>query len=106
MKNEDLTHKIIGCAYKFHNTLGFGFFEGVYKKAMVIELQKQSLTVEEEKPLKVYYEDHEIGDFYIDLFINNEIIVELKALESLNKAHEVQRGHQMLNRGDSSLPFN
>ena len=56
MKNEELTHKIIGCAYKVFNQLGFGFLESVYKKAMIIELAKSKLKAEEEKPLKVYYD--------------------------------------------------
>jgi len=90
MEYEKITHKIIGCAYKVHNTLGFGFLESVYKKAMMIELQKQKLAVEEEKPLKVHYENQVVGDFYIDLFIEDEILVELKSVEKLNKAHEVQ----------------
>ena len=57
MKHEELTHKIIACAYKVYNTLGFGFLESVYKKGMVIELTKSALKVEEETPLKVYYDN-------------------------------------------------
>jgi len=63
MKHEEITHTIIGSAYQVHNQLGFGFLEIVYKKAMIIELKKNSLKVEEEKPLKVYYEDQVVGDF-------------------------------------------
>ena len=55
MELEELTHKIIGVAYKVFNQLGFGFLESVYQKAMVIELGKSDLNVEAEKPLKVYY---------------------------------------------------
>ena len=90
MKNEELTHKIIGCAYQVFNKLGFGFLESVYKKAMVIELNKNELECVEEKPLKVYYEDEVVGDFYIDLLIENEIIVELKSVQNLAKEHEAQ----------------
>jgi GxxExxY protein len=90
MEKEDITHKIIGCAYKVHKKLGYGFLESVYKKAMVIELNKAGLKCEEEKPLKVYYENEVIGEFYIDLFINDEIIVELKSIQNLSKEHEVQ----------------
>lgn len=90
MKHEDLTHKIIGCAYEVYKKLGFGFLESVYKKAMVIELTKNNLNVEQEKPLKVYYDDQVVGEFYVDLFVENEIIVELKSVENLTKAHEVQ----------------
>ena len=90
MKHEDITHKIIGCAYKVFNQLGFGFLESVYKKAMLIELEKQGLQAEEEKSLKVYYDNQIVGDFNIDLYVENEIIVELKSVENLSKAHEVQ----------------
>jgi GxxExxY protein len=90
MEYQDLTEAIIGCAYKVYNKLGFGFLESVYKKSMVVELTKSTLEVEEEKPLKVYYDDEIVGDFYIDLLVENEIIVELKSVENLVKAHEVQ----------------
>ena len=90
MKYEDLTQRIIGSAYQVHNQLGFGFLESVYKKAMIIELSKDALKVEPEKPLKVYYDGQNIGDFYVDLLIEDEIIVELKSIQNLAKEHEVQ----------------
>jgi GxxExxY protein len=67
-----------------------GFLESVYKKAMVIELSKRGLKAEEEKPLKVYYEDRVVGDFFIDLFVEDEVVVELKSIRSIAKEHEVQ----------------
>jgi len=90
MKHEELTHRIIGCAYQVCNQLGFGFLESVYKKAMVIELINNDLSVEEDKALKVYYNDQVIGDFYADLYIEDEIIVELKSVQNIIKEHEVQ----------------
>jgi len=90
MHLENITHKIIGSAYHVYNQLGFGFLESVYKKAMIIELAKNHLKVEEERPLKVYYDAQVIGDFYVDLFIEDEIIVELKSVQNLAKEHEVQ----------------
>ena len=90
MKNEEITHKIIGAAYKVFNTLGFGFLESVYKKAMIIELGKDGLRVEAEKALKVYYDNQIVGDFYLDLFVEDQIVVELKSVKSLAKEHEVQ----------------
>ena len=89
MESQELTETIIGCAFKIYNKLGFGFLESVYKKAMVIELNKSNLKVEEEKPLKVYYDNEVIGDFYVDLFIE-EVVVELKSIQNLAKGHEVQ----------------
>ena len=69
---------------------GFGFLESVYKKAMIIELAKRKLKAEEEKPLKVYYDSQVIGEFYVDLFVEDEIITELKSVKNLAKEHEVQ----------------
>ena len=90
MKHKDITHKIIGCAYQVFNKLGFGFLESVYRKAMVIELGKSDLIVEQEKPLKVYYDNQVVGEFYVDLLVEDEIIVELKSVQNLLKEHEVQ----------------
>ena len=90
MQYEELTHKIIGCAYKVFNELGFGFLESIYKKAMIIELTKSDLKVESEKPLKVYYDDQVLGDFFIDLYVEDKVIVELKSVQHLVKEHEVQ----------------
>ncbi len=90
MKHEDITKNNIGASYRVFNTLGFGFLESVYRKSMGIELMKNNLKFEEEKPLKVFYEDHVIGDFYLDLLIEDEIVVELKSIQNLLKEHEVQ----------------
>ena len=90
MKYEELTHKIIGAAYKVFNQLGFGFLESVYKKAMLIELTKNNLKVEAEKSLRVYYDNQIVGDFYIDLYVEEKVVVELKSVETLAKQHEVQ----------------
>ena len=90
MKHEGITHKIIGSAYKVYKELGFGFLESVYKKALVIELNKNDLRVEQEKPLKVYYDNQVVGEFYVDLLVADEIVIEVKSIENLSKAHEVQ----------------
>ena len=90
MEKEDITHKIIGCAYTVFNALGFGFLESIYHKALLIELQKAGLKVESEKALKVYYNDIVIGDFSIDIFVEDAVVIELKSVENLSKAHEVQ----------------
>ena len=59
---------------------GFGFLESVYKKAMIIELAKSKLKAEEEKPLKVYYDSQVVGEFYVDLFVEEMVVVELKSV--------------------------
>ena len=90
MEHEELTHKIIGCAYKVFNTLGFGFLESVYRKAMIIELSKAGLKVEEEKALQVFYDDIVVGNFSIDLFVEDTVVVELKSVQNTVEVHEVQ----------------
>ena len=90
MRYEDITHEIIGAAYQVFNQLGFGYLESVYQKAMVIELAKKDLIVESEKPLKVFYDGQVVGDFYIDLFVEKTVIVELKSVQNIVKEHEVQ----------------
>ena len=90
MEHEDITHKIIGCAYKVFNQLGFGFLESIYRKAMVIELNKAGLKVDEEMPLEVYYDDIVVGKFSLDLFVEDAIVVELKSVQGLLKEHELQ----------------
>jgi len=90
VEHEEITKKIIQSAYTVHKQLGFGFLESVYKKAMVIELRKSGLNVEAEKPLKVYYDGQVVGDFFIDLFVEDFVVVELKSVQQLSKNHEVQ----------------
>ena len=90
MEYEELTHKIIGCAYNVYNQLGFGFLESVYQKAMIIELAKNDLKTVAEKPLKVYYDGQVVGDYFIDLYVEDNVVVELKSVESLPKQYEVQ----------------
>ena len=90
MEFEEITHKIIGAAYQVYNTLGFGFLESVYRKALIIELTKRKLKVEEEIPLEVNYENQVVGKFYVDIFVEDEIVVELKSVQNLNREHEVQ----------------
>jgi GxxExxY protein len=90
MKHEELTEKIIGAAYAVYNKLGFGFLESVYQNAMKIELEKAGIKFEAEKPIKVHYDGKIVGDFAADIVVDDKVIIELKALRSLNEAHEVQ----------------
>ena len=90
MQYKELTEKIIGCAYKVNNTMGFSFLESVYEKAFLIELKKTGLVVEAQKPIKVYYDNEIVGDFFADLIVNDQIILELKSVRRVVKAHETQ----------------
>lgn len=90
MEDGELTGQIIACAYRVHSTLGAGFLESVYQKAMAIELAKHGLSGVMEKKVPVYYEGEPVGDFRADLVVEKKVIVELKAIDTTSKAHEVQ----------------
>ncbi len=90
MEYKELTEKIIGCAYRVYNKMGFGFLESVYEKCILIELRKASLNAESQKPITVYYENEIVGEFVADIIVNDTIILELKSLRRIIKAHEVQ----------------
>src|SRR6185295_10431641 len=90
MEDDDLTQKIIGCAFKVHNALGPGFLEKVYENALRIELEKLGLTVKQQEPIKVFYDGQAVGEYYADLWVEERIVIELKAAQILVKRHEVQ----------------
>ena len=87
---DELTEEIIGLAMKIHRTLGPGFLESVYHKALALELRRSGLSVESEKNLKVFYAGECVGDFCADLLVDGRLILELKAVLALTAAHEVQ----------------
>ena len=90
MEYRELTEKIIGCAYRVYNRMGFGFLESVYEKCMLIELRKADLDTESQKPITVYYENKIVGEFVADIIVNDTIILEMKSVRRIFKAHEVQ----------------
>lgn len=90
MKVDDLTQKIIGCAYKVHNALGPGFLEKVYENALRIELEKLGLDVKQQEPINVGYEGQVVGEYYADLWVDGRVVIELKAVQTLTQRHEVQ----------------
>jgi GxxExxY protein len=86
----DLCGQIIGLAMKVHSTLGPGFLESVYQNALIWELRKAGFKAEAERPISVLYDEQLVGAFTADLLVNDSVIVELKASQSLAKTHEVQ----------------
>ena len=90
MKHGDTTEHIIGCAYKVYNKMGFGFLESVYEKCMCIELETIGLKVQPQMPIAVFYDGHTVGEFCADLYVEDCIIVELKSVRRVVRAHEVQ----------------
>jgi len=90
MEFEELTRKIIGCAFNVYNQLGFGFLESFCEKCMVIELAREGLYVQSQQPIPVRYNRIPVGDFIADLVVEDTVIVELKSVKNLSTAHEVQ----------------
>ncbi len=89
-KHSDLTAIIIECFYKVYNTLGYGFLEKVYENALLIELRKIGLSCKSQEPIRVYYSKQQVGKYYADIVVENKVVVELKAVEYVIEAHEVQ----------------
>ncbi len=88
--NHNLTDKIIKCFFKVYNKLGYGFLEKVYENSLFLELSKSGLHCEKQKAIKVYYDHQVVGNYYADLIVENEIILELKASEFIIEEHELQ----------------
>ena len=87
---DEITYKINGCAMKVHNTLGNGFQEVIYQRCLAIELSKAGLSFEREKEQPIYYEGIEIGTRRADFIVENQVVVELKALINLEDVHLAQ----------------
>ena len=90
MLQEDLTKKIIGAFYNVYNKLGYGFLEKVYERSMLIELNEMNLNCNAQKPIDVYYKNKVVGDYYADIIVEESVILELKAAESICAEHEAQ----------------
>ena len=87
MKYEALTEKIIGCVVQVHRTLGPGFLESIYRKALLLELRAASLQVETEREVIIRYRGEKIGRHRMDLVVEEAVVVELKAVPQLAAAH-------------------
>ena len=107
MMINELTEEVIGCAYRVHNEIGSGFLEKVYENAMRIEIDEAGLGVKQQAPVPVKYHGHVVGDFYADLIVEGRLIIELKAIQELCKAHEVQLVNYLTATGiDNGLLIN
>ncbi len=85
-----ISQKVIGCAYKVSNTLGCGFLEKVYERALFHELKKSDLSVRSQFPIAVHYDGEVVGEYAADLLVENCLLVELKAVESLDRVYFAQ----------------
>jgi len=86
----NLSEKIIGCAFRVHNVLGCGFLEKVYENALSHELRKNSLSLEQQKPIQVIYDKVIVGDYIADILVESAVIVELKATKAIDEIHKAQ----------------
>ena len=89
-KHSQLTEKILKAYYNVYDKLGYGFLEKVYENAMIIELMKLGLECEKQSATDVYYDEKRIGEYYADIIVEDKVIIELKAAESLCFEHECQ----------------
>jgi GxxExxY protein len=89
-KHADITRKIIGAAMKVHSTLGNGFQEVIYQRALAIEMTKQGLSFQRELEMQIYYDEQEIGTRRVDFLVEDKVMVELKALTVLEDVHLAQ----------------
>jgi GxxExxY protein len=96
---ESLIKKIVLCAYEVRKVLKPGYLESIYKNAMFLELKQQGLKVSTEVPFHVTYKGHVLGDFRADIVVEDRVILELKAIEHLNKAHEIQLVNYLMTTG-------
>lgn len=90
LPHKAITERIIGCAFTVHRKPGFGFLDKVYENAMVIELKKCGLSVQQQAPVTVHYDGHSIGEYFVDLLVESKIICELKANITFAPEHEVR----------------
>ena len=90
MDINELTYQINGAIFEVNRVLGAGFLEKVYENALLIELIARGLKAENQIPIKVQYKGKEVGEYYADIVVENQVILELKALDSLQKIHEAQ----------------
>ncbi|MEZ2335501.1 GxxExxY protein [Mucilaginibacter sp. RCC_168] len=86
----NITHKIIGCAMQVHKTLGCGFQEVIYQRALAIEIKMAGLSFEREKEMSIFYRDELIGNRRVDFFVEECVMLELKAVETIADLHKTQ----------------
>ncbi|QQS52690.1 MAG: GxxExxY protein [Bacteroidota bacterium] len=115
MKLDDITYKINGCAMKVHNTLGNGFQEVIYQRCLALEFEKAGLEYEREKEQTIYYEGIDVGTRRADFIVENQVVVEIKAMINLEDVHLAQAKNYvvaydkpiglLINFGAQSLQF-
>ncbi|MCI2425483.1 GxxExxY protein [Candidatus Acetothermia bacterium] len=88
--HKELSYKVIGAVMEVHNTLGAGFLEKVYENAVIIKLNKNGMKVVQQAPLKVHFEGEIVGEYFADILVEDEIILEMKCVEKITDIHRAQ----------------
>jgi len=88
--HEDITQKILGICFEVSNELGTGFLESIYKKSMLIALHQHGLKTDSEAAAKVWFRGSMVGLFYVDVIVEDLVIVEIKAVKALLPEHDAQ----------------
>ncbi|SFQ15605.1 GxxExxY protein [Parafilimonas terrae] len=112
---DKLTHRIIGCSMKVHSTLGNGFQEVIYQRALAIEFAYEGISFQRELEMPIFYRDEQVGTRRVDFFVEEKVMVELKAIEKLEGVHKAQAINYLeafhiadgllINFGNTSLDF-
>ena len=87
---DQLTEKIIGCAFEVGKVLGNGFLEKVYENALAHELRRNGIAVTQQAPIEVWYDGVRVGEYFADLLVSNDVVVELKVSQALDNIHMAQ----------------
>jgi len=90
MDINELTYQIRGFVFEVNKVLGAGFLEKVYEKALLVELRKRGLKAEGQVPITVKYKGEVVGEYFADIVVEDKVIIELKAVDKLQKIHEAQ----------------
>ena len=90
MKHQELTGKVIACAFDVINELGVGFLESVYEKALMIALDEAGVFAESQKAIRVSFRSQTVGEFYADVLVEDQVLLELKAVKTLLPEHQAQ----------------
>ena len=87
LRDSEITESIIASAIAVHRELGPGFLESIYEQALAVEFALRGIAFVRQKPIALFYRDHQIGEHRLDFVVEEKIVVELKAVESLEKVH-------------------
>jgi len=96
---KDLSYAIVGAAMAVYNELGHGFFEAVYRRALMVEFRERGIAAEEEKHVAVYYHGELVGDQKLDVLVDGKVILELKAAKAIVEDHLAQALHYLAATG-------